>query len=81
MVTMLTYVYIPIKWLERRVARKNMTWRRFIYGKREGTGVVKRYRAKSFMFRLKCFVVNILGHNITITLVGRNQGILENAED
>ena len=34
MVTMLTDVYIPIKWLEQRVDRQNMTWGGFIGGSR-----------------------------------------------
>ena len=34
MVTVLTDVYIPIKWLEQRVDRQNMTWGGFIGGSR-----------------------------------------------
>ena len=34
MVKMLTDVYIPIKWLEQRVDRQNMTWGGFIGGSR-----------------------------------------------
>ena len=36
MVAMLTDMYILIKWLERRVARHNLTWRSFSYGQRGG---------------------------------------------
>ena len=50
-----------------------MKWRSFSKGHREGTGVVPKYQAKSFMLRGNCFVVNILSHNITITWVGRKQ--------
>ena len=68
MVAMLTDVYIPIKWLERRVGRKNLTWRSFRNGRREGTCAVPRYQAKSFMFRGNCFVVNILSHALCSTM-------------
>ena len=80
MVAILTDVYIPIKWLEQRVERQNMTWRSFRDGQREGTCVVPRYQATSFMFRGNCFVVTILSQNSTITCVGRKQIIVAKEE-
>ena len=76
-VAMLTDVYIPIKWLERRVAQQNLMWGRFSDCRRDGTCMVPRYQAKSFMFRGNCFVVTILSHNITTNWVGRKQRMLE----
>ena len=60
---------------------KNLTWRSFSNGRREGTCVVPRYQATSFMFRGNCFVVIILSHNIKITWVGRKQRKAAKAED
>ena len=81
MVTKLTDVYIPIKWLEQKVDRQNMMWGSFVGGSREDTCVLPKYQAKTFMFRGNCFVVTILSHNITITWLGIIQRIIPKAED
>ena len=60
---------------------KNMMWRRFSNGRKEGTRVVPRYQATNFMFRGNCFVETILNNNITITWVGRKQRMAEKTED
>ena len=59
---------------------KNLTWRSFSNGWREGTGVVPRYKATSFMFRGNCFLVTTLIHNITTTWV-KEKKIVANTED
>ena len=80
-VAMITVVYIPIKCVELRVDRKNLTLWSFIDGCREDTYVVPKYRVTSFMFRGNCFLVTILSHNITITLLVKNQRIVPKAKD
>ena len=67
--------------IDPRVARKNMTWRSISGGRREGTCVVSRYQATSFIFGGNCFVGTILSHNITITWVVRKKRILPKAAD
>ena len=80
MVKMISDVYVPIEYLELRVSRQDLIWRSFRDGRREGTCVVPRYQATSFMLIRNCFVVNIPSHNIKFTWVGRKQRTATKAE-
>ena len=80
-VEIITDVYIPIKWSERRDDRKHPMCRSIGNGWREVTYVVSRYQMIRFMFRETGFLVTTSSHNITTTWVVRKQRIAAKVSD